>query len=178
MEQLRANSSTNYLDADLQRPELQDADRRQPEQAAVGVVVGSPFSRLAYGEVGNPGHTGPMFNPLHPTVQEAIIGLVREIGQRDGKYPAFQGVSFNLFASAMPWFGSIHFGYDDYSVGLFQQETGTDVPIDAKRRTGCATLRVRPAPAGRRGWPGAAGRSGGTLRTHPAGLSRGTPDLA
>jgi len=47
-------------------------------------------SRLAYGEVGNPGHTGPMFNPLHPTVQQAIVGFVREIGQRYGKYPAFQ----------------------------------------------------------------------------------------
>lgn len=89
-------------------------------------------SRMAYGEVGNPGHTGPMFNPLHPTVQEAIIGFVREIGQRYGKYHAFQGVSFNMFASAMPWFGSIRFGYDDYSVGLFQKETGQDVPVDAK----------------------------------------------
>jgi hypothetical protein len=88
-------------------------------------------SHLAYGEVGNPGHTGPMFNPLHPTVQDAIIGFVREIGQRYGKSPAFKGVSFNMFASAMPWFGSIHFGYDDYSVGLFQREAGTVVPVDA-----------------------------------------------
>ena len=36
---------------------------------------------------GKPGHTGPMFNPLHPTVQEAIIGFVREIGQRYGSTP-------------------------------------------------------------------------------------------
>ena len=89
-------------------------------------------SRLAYGEVGNPGHAGPMFNPLHPTVQEAIVGLAREIGQHYAKYPAFKGISFNMFASAMPWFGSIHSGYDDYTVGLFQKETGIDVPVDPK----------------------------------------------
>ncbi len=89
-------------------------------------------SHMAYGEVGNPGHTGPMFNPLHPTVQGALLKFVEEIGRRYGKYPAFKGISFNLFASAMPWFGSIHFGYDDYSVGLFTKETGTAIPVDAK----------------------------------------------
>lgn len=89
-------------------------------------------SRLAYGEVGNPGHAGPIFNPLHPTVQEAIIGFAREIGQRYARYSAFKGISFNMFASAMPWFGSIHAGYDDYSVGLFTKETGIDVPVDPK----------------------------------------------
>ncbi|MBU4272261.1 MAG: family 10 glycosylhydrolase [Planctomycetes bacterium] len=94
------------------------------------------LSRNVYGEVANPGGGGPMggpmFNPLHPTVQEAILGFVEEIGRRYGKYPAFQGISFNMFASAMPWFGSIRFGYDDYSVALFEKETGTAVPVDAK----------------------------------------------
>jgi hypothetical protein len=37
-----------------------------------------------------------------------------------------------MFASAMPWFGSIHFGYDDYSVNLFAKETGTAIPVDPK----------------------------------------------
>jgi hypothetical protein len=89
-------------------------------------------SRLAYGESASAGRVGPMFNPLHPTVQAAILRLVREIGQRYGKYPAFKGISFNVFASSMPWFGSIHFGYDDYSVGLFEKETGIAVPVDAR----------------------------------------------
>jgi len=90
--------------------------------------------QCAYGEVRNPGAglAGPMFNPLHPTVQEAILGFVEEIGQRYGKYPAFKGISFNMFASAMPWFGSIRFGYDDYSAALFEKETGTAVPVDPK----------------------------------------------
>lgn len=108
-------------------------------------------SRWAYGETANPGHTGPMFNPLHPVVQEAILGLVSEIGARYAKYPAFQGISFNMFASAMPWYGSIRFGYDDYSVGLFERETGTAVPVDRKapdrfaKRYEFLTHECRPA---------------------------------
>ncbi len=86
------------LDAHLQRSQLQtltegqsrtrnrwSRGRRPPRD--------SPMARPA-----TPGHAGPMFNPLHPTVQEAIIGFVREIGQRYGKHPAFKGISFNMFA--------------------------------------------------------------------------------
>jgi hypothetical protein len=90
------------------------------------------LTRNAYGETGNPGHAGPMFNPLHPTVQAAILEFVAEIGQRYGKHPSFAGISFNMFAAAMPWFASLRFGYDDYSVGLFEKETGTAVPVDSK----------------------------------------------
>ncbi|MCX5771786.1 MAG: hypothetical protein NTZ09_16160, partial [Candidatus Hydrogenedentes bacterium] len=86
----------------------------------------------AYGERSAPGHTAPMFNPVHPTVQEAIVRFVGEIGARYGKWPAFRGISFNMFASAMPWFGSIHAGYDDYTIGLFEKETGIAVPVDPK----------------------------------------------
>jgi hypothetical protein len=73
-----------------------------------------------------------MFNPLHPVVQEAILRFVKEIGDHYAKYPAFKGISFNMFASCMPWFGSIHAGYDDYSIGLFERETGISVPVDPK----------------------------------------------
>ncbi|HUW62573.1 MAG TPA: family 10 glycosylhydrolase [Candidatus Bathyarchaeia archaeon] len=91
------------------------------------------LSEWAYGERAVSGaHMGPMFNPLHPVVQEALAGFVREIGARYASYPAFRGISFNMFASAMPWFGSIHSGYDDYSVSLFEKQTGISVPIDPK----------------------------------------------
>jgi len=95
-----------------------------------------PWSLLpewAYGERRTPGaHAGPIFNPLHPAVQEALAGFVAEVGARYGRYPAFRGISFNMFASAMPWFGSIHAGYDDYTARLFSQDTGIDVPVDPK----------------------------------------------
>ncbi|MBX7256718.1 MAG: hypothetical protein K1Y02_10180 [Candidatus Hydrogenedentes bacterium] len=93
----------------------------------------SMLPQLAYGERGGPdNHMGAMFNPLHPTVQEAIIRFAREIGQRYSKYPAFDGISFNMFSSCICWYGSIHLGYDDYSIRLFEEETGIQVRVDPK----------------------------------------------
>jgi hypothetical protein len=101
-----------------------------------GKPPAEPWNALpewAYGERRVPdAHMGAMFNPLHPTVREALVGFVREIGTRYAEFPAFRGISFNMFASAMPWFGSIHSGYDDYSIGLFEKETGIHVPVDGK----------------------------------------------
>ncbi len=87
----------------------------------------------AYGEKpGGPYHAGPMFNPLHPTVQDAVVELTREIVQRYARYPAFKGISFNLWHATILWFASLHSGYDDYTAALFQKETGITVPVDAK----------------------------------------------
>lgn len=112
----------------------------------------SVLPSLAYGErTGPANHMGSIFNPLHPVVQETIIRFVREIGERYGKYPAFKGISLNMFSSCMCWFGSIHLGYDDYTVGLFEQETGIHVRVDSKapdrfsRRYQYLTYACKPA---------------------------------
>jgi hypothetical protein len=87
----------------------------------------------AYGEKpGGPYPPGPMFNPLHPTVPEAVIGLAKEIAERYARFPAFKGISFNFWHATILWFASLHSGYDDYTTGLFQKETGIQVPVDAK----------------------------------------------
>ena len=98
--------------------------------------VGADFA-WAYGEKTGqqlaPGEScpiGPMFNPLHPVVQEAVVGLVREIAERYGRFASFKGVAITMWAPTLIWFGSIHSGYDDYSVGLFEQETGIHVPVE------------------------------------------------
>lgn len=86
----------------------------------------------AYGEQpGGPYGTGPMFNPLHPTVQEAIVGVAKEIAERYKGYPAFKGLSFNMWHATILWYASLNSGYDDYTVGLFEKETGVHVPVDA-----------------------------------------------
>ncbi|MHB9035877.1 MAG: family 10 glycosylhydrolase [Armatimonadota bacterium] len=86
----------------------------------------------AYGEKDNqPYGPGPIFNPLHPTVQKSILGLITEIAERYGSHPAFRGISFNLWHSSMLWFGSLRSGYDDYTISLFEQETGIVVPADS-----------------------------------------------
>jgi len=85
----------------------------------------------AYGEKTRQSyHAGPIFNPLHPVVQEAIVGFVREIAERYGKHPAFKGIAFTMWAPSLLWFGSLHSGYDDYTVGLFEKETGIRVEVE------------------------------------------------
>lgn len=86
----------------------------------------------AYGEHNGPFGKGPMFNPLHPTVQKAILTLVSEIANRYGKSPAFKGISINMWHATMLWYFSLQSGYDDYTVGLFEKETGIKIPVDPK----------------------------------------------
>jgi hypothetical protein len=106
----------------------------------------------AHGERGNPlNHGGPIFNPLHPVVQEAVLGLVGEIATRYARYRAFKGLSFNMWHATLLWYGSLHSGYDDHTVSLFEKETAITVPIDRKapdrfsRRYDFLIFKCRPA---------------------------------
>lgn len=96
-------------------------------------------SKIAYGESNywqNRG--GPIFNPLHPQVQTAIFDVIREIGTRYKEYPAFKGISINIYASTICWFGNLRIGYDDYTISCFMKETGISIPVNpkSKRRFG------------------------------------------
>ncbi len=94
--------------------------------------VAGEFNGWAYGELsGQPYRTGPIFNPLHPVVQEAVVGLAEEIVERYGHHPSFKGLSFNMWHSTILWYASLDSGYDDYTVGLFTKETGIAVPVEA-----------------------------------------------
>jgi hypothetical protein len=86
----------------------------------------------AYGEHDGPFGKGPMFNPLHPTVQKAILNLISEIADRYGKSTAFKGISINMWHATILWYFSLKSGYDDYTIGLFEKETGIKVPVDPK----------------------------------------------
>ena len=86
--------------------------------------------KAAYGERSGTCSKGPMFNPLHPKVQKAILSLIKEIAQKYGKYPAFQGISLNVWHSTICWFATPEIGYDDYTVNLFNHETGIQIPGD------------------------------------------------
>lgn len=73
---------------------------------------------------------GPIFDPIHPKVQERILALVDEILERYGDLPAFGGLQFLLRHDTFLWFGSLNLGYGDYDVNLFEEETGINVPGD------------------------------------------------
>ena len=86
----------------------------------------------AYGEKGGPYGKGPMFNPLHPVTQKALLGIIQEIVDRYGKSPAFKGISLNMWHATIAWFYSLKSGYDDYTAALFEKETGITIPVDVK----------------------------------------------
>ncbi len=86
----------------------------------------------AYGEKGGPYGKGPMFNPLHPVTQKAVLGIIQEIVDKYGKSPAFKGISMNMWHATIAWFYSLKSGYDDYTAALFEKETGISIPVDAK----------------------------------------------
>jgi len=86
----------------------------------------------AYGERNDTCSKGPMFNPIHPKVQQAIVNVVREIAQKYGSSPAFRGIALNVWHATICWFGTPEIGYDDYTVNLFSLETGIEIPVDAK----------------------------------------------
>ena len=64
-------------------------------------------------------------NPVHPEVQAMVRKHIQEVLRRFSKSPAFAGV----YIWSLPIkFNSLEHGYDDYSVGLFEKETGIHVP--------------------------------------------------
>ena len=73
----------------------------------------------------------PHYNPIHPSNQEWYVGHIAELVNRYRDSPALQGISVRL----MPWanaslnnFVSLQWGYDDFSVNQFVQDTTVALP--------------------------------------------------
>jgi len=68
-------------------------------------------------------------NPVHPECRAELLGMTGEMVRRFGKHPAFRGVDIWLMFDSCPiiW-NSLEHGYGDYTVALFEKETGTKVP--------------------------------------------------
>ena len=74
----------------------------------------------------------PHYNPLYPGVQDWVASVIGELAQRYKDSPAFGGVALRFMGwQFSSWQGlpSINWGYEDYTVALFEQETGTKVPV-------------------------------------------------
>ncbi len=86
---------------------------------------------LAHGDVaGNDPSAGPVFNCLHPEVRRQVKEYFAELADRLSAYPAFEGLSVNLWHATFLWFANLNSGYDDCTVGLFEKETGINLNID------------------------------------------------
>lgn len=83
------------------------------------------------GREGTGGWREPRFNPLYPGIQEWYLSMFREAVERWGDSPAFLGVS----SRCLEWqwlsaniLATLNWGYGDFTVNLFEQETGIEVP--------------------------------------------------
>jgi len=81
----------------------------------------------------------PAMNYFHPENQERFIELVGELGDRYGDYPAWKGVALVVGRCMGPMEPALlrsrkllQAGYEDFTIDLFEEETGIEVPVDKK----------------------------------------------
>ncbi|MEI6065927.1 MAG: family 10 glycosylhydrolase [Methylococcaceae bacterium] len=86
------------------------------------------------GTIGSDSGFDPYFNPVHPEVQQWVADLITELANRYKDSPAFSGLAIRLMNwSFSSWqaFPSIHWGYEDYTINLFQRDTGIMLPASS-----------------------------------------------
>ena len=80
----------------------------------------------------------PAPNYFHPRVQETILAVVGELVDLYRDYPAWKGVAFWLSRCFGPMAPAgfkdepLDWGYEDYTIDLFQKETGIKIPVSPK----------------------------------------------
>ena len=86
------------------------------------------------GKIGGSSGWDPYLNPVHPEVQKWVADLFTELANRYKDSPAFNGLAIRLLGWAFSsWqaFPSIHWGYEDYTISLFEKDTGIKVPASS-----------------------------------------------
>jgi hypothetical protein len=81
--------------------------------------------------IGTRPHRPPIFNALHPVVQNAVLALVAEIAEKYGDSPAFGGIGFHLTMPEIFQLGGLEGSYDDWTAAQFAADTGIEPPVDA-----------------------------------------------
>lgn len=76
----------------------------------------------------NKTETGIGTNPVHPAVRARMLEIVSEILRRYGQHPAFKGIDLWCSPSSPFLFGVLENSYDDFTVALFESETGSKIP--------------------------------------------------
>ena len=105
------------------------------KMAEMGIIEdGETFCDYAYGERPDGFGSAPIFNPLHPKVEKALVEYFEEISEKFGRKKAFKGVSVNIWHGTLVWFSSLSVGYDDYTLSLFEKETGIKIPVEKNDR--------------------------------------------
>ena len=96
-----------------------------------GIFVSNPS-----GKVFRTASNNQILNPAHPISRKYFLTVLEEIAARYGEYPSFGGIKIRQWAgwsSALDvWYLNEQNGYDDFTVGLFEKETGHKVAVEDK----------------------------------------------
>ncbi len=74
-----------------------------------------------------------VLNPAHPLSRQYLVEMFAEIGAKYGFSPAFAGINIRQsgwHSANSGWFYDNRYGYDDFTVGVFEKETGVSVPVE------------------------------------------------
>lgn len=78
------------------------------------------------------GRVGVNFNPVHPDGRRRFLRHLQDVLDSYGAHPAFAGIDLWFLKKITPWsFGSLDYGYGDFTVDLFEQESGIQLGLKA-----------------------------------------------
>lgn len=112
-------------------------------KAQEAVITGQDVAnrKLSFAQVSKDGARASSYgtvtlNPLQPAVQKEMTDIVDTLGNLYKSYPAVKGIGFIVMPEAwqptvfVPVGGTnnLEFSYDDYTISLFEKETGVKVP--------------------------------------------------
>ena len=109
--------------------ELEKLKRQGPAEAVGVTVIGADGRSWVDRNAPEQG-LAPYYNPLHPRVQEAMLGVVRELAERYRQHPSFGGLAVQLTANGFAQLPGADWGYDDDTVSRF----ATDASLDREDR--------------------------------------------
>ena len=83
-------------------------------------------------------NTEPIYNPLWPANREWYLGMIGEFVDKYAESPALRGVDLRTMTWCNPGLSNFHnieWGYDDYTIRRFVNDTGIQIPVDPGSRS-------------------------------------------
>ncbi len=102
-------------------PEL-EAQIRRGGDAAHGIRLVNERGISASELRGRGSHTGAIYNPLDPRVQDAMARVVQEVVDRYGHHPSFRGISINCGEESYTYLPGTRWALDATTVRRFKDE--------------------------------------------------------
>ncbi len=98
--------------------------RRKSDPRVAGLEWVGPDGRTWLEANGTRGGRAPYYNLLDPRVQEAILGIVRNLVARYGNHAAFGGLAVQLSSDGYAQLPPLEWGMDDATIARFERATG------------------------------------------------------